>query len=160
MESDEPRIPWSHLSLLVSGRLSRKRVELQERKGGRGENKIQADSQFFFDEAVLDLYSEDPDAKFRILANGFDFSDLRGKNCWSPKTFLSCSIRFAGWRPGLNTMMPTTLPGKRWTSFGRVDNKQNRVAGIVTDPGRSPSAPSRRVTTRISSPVIPAFVIS
>ncbi|MFN2512175.1 MAG: hypothetical protein ABR568_12125 [Pyrinomonadaceae bacterium] len=78
-ESDESQIPWNQLVLLVTGRLSRKRVELQERKGGRGENKIQDASQFFNDEAVLDLYSEDRGAKFRILANGFDFSGLSGK---------------------------------------------------------------------------------
>ena len=79
VESDESQIPWRQLVLLVTGRLSRKRVELQERKGGRGENQIQDASQFFDDEVVVDLYSEDPDAKFRILANGFDFSGLSGK---------------------------------------------------------------------------------
>lgn len=79
VESDESQIPWDQLFLLVTGRLSRKRVELQERKGARGENEIQDASQFFDDEAVVDLYSEDAKAKFRILGNGFDFSGLRGK---------------------------------------------------------------------------------
>lgn len=78
-ESDGPQVPWSQLVLMVVGRLSRKRIELQERKGGRGVNKIQDESQFFTDEAVIDLYSEDPAAKFRILSNGFDFSCLREK---------------------------------------------------------------------------------
>ncbi len=71
----------------MTGRLSRKRVELQERKGGRGEDEIHDESQFFFDEAVLDLYSEDPDAKFRILSNGFDFSGLRGKKLLVAENF-------------------------------------------------------------------------
>lgn len=79
VESDEPQIPWNQLVLLVTGRLSRKRVELHELKGGRGENKIQDVSQFFDDEAVVDFYSEDRNAKYRILANGFDFSGLSGK---------------------------------------------------------------------------------
>ncbi len=79
VESDESQIPFSQLVLLVTGRLSRKRVEWRERKGGRGENEIQEASQFFADDAVVDIYSENPDSKFRILANGFDFSSLRGK---------------------------------------------------------------------------------
>ena len=87
VESDESQIPWSQLVLLVTGRLSRKRVELQERKGGRGEDEIQDASQFFADEAVADLYSEDPDAKLRILANGFDFSGLRGKKLLVAENF-------------------------------------------------------------------------
>jgi hypothetical protein len=87
VESDESKILWSHLVLLVTGRLSHKRVELQERKGGRGENEITDASQFFADEAVMDLYSEGPDAKFRILANGFDFSGLRGKKLMVAENF-------------------------------------------------------------------------
>lgn len=87
VEGDESQIPWNQLVLLVTGRLSRKRVELQERKGRRGENEIEDASQFFFDEAVVDLYSEGPDAKLRILANGFDFSGLRGKKLMVAENF-------------------------------------------------------------------------
>jgi hypothetical protein len=87
VESDESQIHWSQLVLLVTGRLSRKRVELHELKGGRGENEIHDESQFFADEAVADLYSEDPDRKFRILANGFDFSGLRGKRLLVAENF-------------------------------------------------------------------------
>jgi len=86
-EGDESQIPWSQLVLLVTGRLLRKRVELQERKSKRGDNEIHDESQFFFDEAVMDLYSENPDAKFRILANGFDFSGLRGKKLLVAENF-------------------------------------------------------------------------
>lgn len=78
-ETDESTIRWDRLALIVTGRLSRKRVELQERKAGRGQNEIEQADLFFADEAVLDLYFEDPDFKFRIFANGFDFSGLDGK---------------------------------------------------------------------------------
>lgn len=86
-ESDESQIPWNQLVLLVTGRLSRKRVELQERKSGRGENEIHNESQFFFDEAVLDLYGDVPHPKFRIYSNGFDFSGLRGKKLMAGENF-------------------------------------------------------------------------
>lgn len=79
VESDESQIPWSQLVLVVTGRLSTKRVEVNERKGKRGENEIQDASEFFADDAAVDLYCENPAAKFRILANGFDFSGLRQK---------------------------------------------------------------------------------
>jgi len=86
-EGDESQIPWSQLVLLVTGRLSRKRIELQERKGGRAESEIHDDRQFFSDEAVLDLYSEDPDSSFRIHSNGFDFSGLKGKKLLVAENF-------------------------------------------------------------------------
>jgi hypothetical protein len=86
-EGDESQIPWSQLVLVVTGRLSRKRVELQERKGGRGDSEIHVESQFFYDEAVVDLYSEVPDAKFRIYSNGFDFSGLREKKLMVAENF-------------------------------------------------------------------------
>lgn len=78
-ETDQSTIPWHRLVLIVTGRLLRKRVELQERKAGRGQNEIEEVDQFFADEAIVDLYFEDPDFKFRIFANGFDFSGLDGK---------------------------------------------------------------------------------
>ncbi|MCM3871309.1 MAG: hypothetical protein ND895_11545 [Pyrinomonadaceae bacterium] len=86
-EGDESQIPWSQLVLVVTGRLSRKRVELQERKGGRGDSEIHDESQFFYDEAVVDLYSEGPEAKFRIYSNGFDFSGLREKKLMVAENF-------------------------------------------------------------------------
>jgi hypothetical protein len=86
-EGIESQIPWSQIILLVTGRLSRKRVELQEKKGAGGETQIDDASQFFSDEAVVDLYSEDANAKFRILANGFDFSGLRGKKLMVAENF-------------------------------------------------------------------------
>lgn len=75
-QSDESQIHWSQFVLLVTGRLSTQRVELQERKSGRGENEIVDTSQFFTDEVVVDLYTERQDMNFRIAANGFDFSCL------------------------------------------------------------------------------------
>lgn len=78
-ETDQSTIPWGCLVLIVTGRLSRKRVELQERKAGRGQHEIEQDDHFFADEAVADLYFQDPNFKFRIFANGFDFSGLDGK---------------------------------------------------------------------------------
>jgi hypothetical protein len=87
VESDESQILWSQFVLVVIGRLSRKRVQLQERKSGRGDNEITDASQFFADELVLDLYSEGPGAMFRILANGFDFSGLRGKRLLVAENF-------------------------------------------------------------------------
>lgn len=87
VESDESQIPWSHFVLLVTGRLTRKRVELQERKGRRDETRIDDESQFFADDTVVDLYSEGPDANFRIFASGFDFSGLPGKKLLVAENF-------------------------------------------------------------------------
>lgn len=75
-QSEEPQIPWSHLVLVLTGRLATQRVELRERKQRRGEDEIIETSEFFADELVADLYCRDPNVNFRIAANGFDFSCL------------------------------------------------------------------------------------
>ena len=69
-------IPWTDLSLFVAGRLVVKRVELQEQKGGRAESQILDASEFFTDEAVVDIYCKERDGNYRIVANRFDFSCL------------------------------------------------------------------------------------
>jgi hypothetical protein len=69
-------IPWTDLSLFVVGRLIVKRVEMQERKGGRAKGEILHLSEFFTDEAVVDIYCKERDGNYRFLANGFDFSCL------------------------------------------------------------------------------------
>lgn len=76
LQSEEPKIPWSHLVFMLTGRLSTQRVELRERKQRRGENEIIETNEFFADDSVVDLYCRDPDVNFRIAANGFDFSCL------------------------------------------------------------------------------------
>jgi hypothetical protein len=65
--------------LLVTGRLIVKRVELKEQKGKRAENSILDASEFFTDEAVIELYTSEQAAPYRIAANSFDFSCLDDK---------------------------------------------------------------------------------
>lgn len=67
---------WEDLELVVVGRLIVKRVELKEEQTGRSENQILDASEFFTDEAVLDLYTSQQTAPYRIAANSFDFSCL------------------------------------------------------------------------------------
>ena len=69
-------IPWTDLSLFVAGRLVVKRVELREQRGRRAESEILEASEFFTDEAVLDIYCKQRDGNYRIVANRFDFSCL------------------------------------------------------------------------------------
>jgi hypothetical protein len=88
VESNESQIPWSQLVLVVTGRLSTKRVEVNERKGSKGENEIQDASEFFADDTAADLYCENPQGRFRILANGFDFSGLRQKKLVAAENYV------------------------------------------------------------------------
>jgi len=69
-------IPWTDFALFAVGRLVVKNVEMQERKAGRAESKILDVSEFFTDEAVVDIYCKEQDGNYRIFANRFDFSCL------------------------------------------------------------------------------------
>ena len=68
-------IPWNDLTLLVSGRLIFKRVELTEQKGPRADSIVDA-SELFSDEAVVDIYVREQPRSYRVAANSFDFSCL------------------------------------------------------------------------------------
>jgi hypothetical protein len=68
-------ISWDDFVLLVSGRITRKRVELQEERKGK-ENRVLAADQFFADESVVDLFSKQGTTPCRIASGSFDFSCL------------------------------------------------------------------------------------
>lgn len=73
------RIAWSDFVLLITGRLIVKRVELKEQKDKRSENRILDASEFFSDESVVELYTQQQGIPYRITANSFDFSCLGKK---------------------------------------------------------------------------------
>ena len=62
--------------LLVLGRFLRKRVEVKERKSRRAEDDIVNASEFFSDEAVVDIYADVGSPSCRIESGSFDFSVL------------------------------------------------------------------------------------
>jgi len=66
----------SSIALLVVGRLLRKRVEVKERKSHKAEDEIVNASEFFFDEAIVDIYGSLGSPSCRIEAGSFDFSAL------------------------------------------------------------------------------------
>jgi len=70
------QISWSDLRLLVLGRLLTRRMEIRERKTRKDENEILNSSEFFDDEAVMDLYATSDFQTWRISAKSFDFSCL------------------------------------------------------------------------------------
>ncbi len=69
-------VPWAEISLLVTGRLFERRVEVEERRGRGSENEIVEARELSADEAVLDIYAAGHEGNARIVANNFDFSCL------------------------------------------------------------------------------------
>jgi hypothetical protein len=69
-------VRFSELVLVVRGRLLQRRVEVKERKSRRAEDDIVHASEFFSDEAVLDIYGSPQTPCMRIEAGSFDFSVL------------------------------------------------------------------------------------
>jgi len=70
------KLKFSDLVLLVLGRLFVKRMEVKERKSRRAEDDIVHASEFFKDEALLDIYAGPESPSFRVEASSFDFSVL------------------------------------------------------------------------------------
>ncbi|MEP6717710.1 MAG: hypothetical protein ABJB21_01135 [bacterium] len=72
------KIFWPDLVLLVSGRITRRRVELKEERK-RSEQRVLEADQFFADENIVELFSAHTNAPYRIASGSFDFSCLGEK---------------------------------------------------------------------------------
>lgn len=72
------KIFWSDLVLLVSGRMTRQRVELKEERKRTEQRVLEAD-QFFADENIVELFSANTSVPYRIASGSFDFSCLAEK---------------------------------------------------------------------------------
>jgi len=69
------KISHDDFVLMVSGRITRKRVELTEERK-RSENRVLEADQFFADESIMDLYTKHETTPYRIASGSFDFSCL------------------------------------------------------------------------------------
>jgi len=77
-ESEAARVGWTESALLVAGRIARKRIEVEERRGaGRGKDaEVVETREFQTDESALDLYVAGSVVNWRIMAENFDYSCL------------------------------------------------------------------------------------
>jgi hypothetical protein len=73
---EEINVSWTDVILILPGRLIETRVETQERLTRKPEKELLDTSEFFRDEAVIDLYTSTESLTWRVGANGFDFSCL------------------------------------------------------------------------------------
>lgn len=74
-QAQPQEISWDDFVLIVSGRITRKRVELQE-ETKRSENRVLAADQFFADESVIEIFVKNRTTPYRIASGSFDFSCL------------------------------------------------------------------------------------
>jgi hypothetical protein len=77
-EGEAERVEWKEIVLLVAGRIARKRIEVEERRGGgrRAEGEVMETREFQTDESALDLYFAGTHVNWRIMAENFDYSCL------------------------------------------------------------------------------------
>lgn len=68
-------VMWEDVTLIVAGRLHTTTVEV-EQKRNRKQNRVLNERELSSDEAVLDIYTHDDPAGWRIKSGSFDFSCL------------------------------------------------------------------------------------
>ncbi len=69
-------IPSDELALIVTGVLSKSKVDIIEKKGRGGKATLLEETEAASDDAVIDIYSRNDAKGFRINISGFDFSCL------------------------------------------------------------------------------------
>ncbi|MBD0369579.1 MAG: hypothetical protein ICV60_01895 [Pyrinomonadaceae bacterium] len=70
------RAAWADITLMVTGRLVTRRVEMEERRKTRGSEAVVA-REMTGDVLLLDLYTKDYDGGWRVASDSFDFSCLK-----------------------------------------------------------------------------------
>ena len=77
-ETDAERAGWTEITLVVAGRIARKRIEVEERRGvsRRAEAEVVETREFQTDESALDLYFSGSPVNWRIMAENFDYTCL------------------------------------------------------------------------------------
>lgn len=89
-EGEAERVEWTSIVLLVAGRIARKRIEVEERRGGgrRTDAEVVETREFQTDESALDLYVAERVVNWRIMAENFDYSCLgAGKSLTAAENF-------------------------------------------------------------------------
>jgi hypothetical protein len=78
VEGEAASVAWESITLLVAGRIARKRIEIEERRGGRhgAGGEVVETREFHEDESVLDLYVAGSLTGWRIMAENFDYTCL------------------------------------------------------------------------------------
>jgi hypothetical protein len=74
--TEETKVSWSDVILILPARLVETRLEIKERMTRKSENEVLDTSEFFRDEAVIDFYTTMDSFTWRVNATGFDFSCL------------------------------------------------------------------------------------
>jgi hypothetical protein len=70
------RASWDDVSLLLSGRMMTRHVEVEERHRRKTEKQIIETRELSSDSALLDIYTQTHEGGWRIVAGNFDFSCL------------------------------------------------------------------------------------
>ena len=88
-EGEAEHVEWARITLLLAGRIARRRFEVEERRGGRrAETEVVETREFHEDEGVLDLYVAGSVVNWRIMAENFDYSCLgAGKSLLAAENF-------------------------------------------------------------------------
>ena len=76
---EEIEVSWADIVLILSGRLIETTIEVKERLSRKPETELIDASEFFRDEALIDLYTSTHPFTWRVGAGGFDFSCLESE---------------------------------------------------------------------------------
>ena len=75
-DGEAETVAWSQVVLMLAGRISHKRIEVEERRSRRSEGEVVETREFFDDESAFDVYVAGSVVNWRIMAENFDYSCL------------------------------------------------------------------------------------
>jgi hypothetical protein len=104
------RAEWPDVLLLVTGRLVVRRVEMEERRKGKGSEMVEA-RETATDVLLLDLYTKAADGGWRVTSDSFDFS------CLGKRKGLIAAQNFSSLVEALRTRAPQMIVDDSYKSL-------------------------------------------
>lgn len=139
-------IPWSEVSLIVTGRITTRRLDIKEQRG-RLENQIVDSSEFFDDEVAMDLYMSSNPRTLRITSKTFDFSVLGTKKGFRAEENLKLIVDLFHERAGAARFDSSYDSVRKLLDVVWPPERENESAGWRRDrPGRFTLGSSAVVT--------------
>jgi hypothetical protein len=144
-EATAQRFAWSEIVLLVAGRISRRQIEVEARRGLHAQGMVAETREFSADEGVLDLYTTEPGCNWRIKSESFDYA------CLGAQKSLLVAENFARLCATLSQRAATAVFDDAYTRLRHLLHAAWPVAEQTSSGGLRRDRPGRLRTEAVTS---------
>ena len=144
-DSAPQTIAWAEIVLFVTGRISRRQIEVEEMRGRGGASVVAETREFHADEALLDIYAHEGLANLRVVADSFDYT------CLGAEKGLLAAENFARLSAALRRRAPQAVFDSDYAALRHLLQAAWPIAEQTSTGGLRRARPGRMNTEAVTS---------